>query len=79
MRSERTSLARLGLWSNRFLPTWTAVTAAALALIMTIPALRSALRLTSMNGIEWLGVIAIPTVAMAWIEIAKRLPRQKPG
>jgi len=74
MRSERTPLARLGLWSNRFLRTWTAVTAAALALIVTIPALRTALRLTSMNGIEWLVVITVPTVAMAWIEIAKRLP-----
>ncbi len=42
MRSEHTSLARLCLRSSRLLPAWTAVTAAALALIMTVPALRSA-------------------------------------
>jgi Ca2+-transporting ATPase len=78
MRSERTPLARLGLWSNRFLPAWTAVTAAALTLIMTIPALRTALRLTTLTGIQWLVVITVPALAMAWIEIAKRLPGPKP-
>jgi Ca2+-transporting ATPase len=78
MRSERTPLARLGLWSNRFLPAWTAVTAAALTLIMTIPALRTALRLTTLTGIQWLVVITVPALAMAWIEIAKLLPGPKP-
>lgn len=71
MRSQRTPLARLGLWSNRFLPAWTAVTAAALALFTAIPALRTALHLTTLTAGEWITVIAVPAAAVAWLEIRK--------
>ncbi len=72
MRSGRTPLTRLGLRSNRFLPGWSAVTAAALVLMMTLPPLRTALRLTTLNGLGWLIAVAIPLLAVTWIEFAKR-------
>ena len=73
MRSQRTPLARLGLWSNRFLPAWTAVTAAALAVMMAAPPLRAALHLTTLNPAEWVLVTAAPVAAVAWLEAAKWL------
>ncbi len=73
MRSWRTPLARLGLWSNRFLPAWTAVTAAALAVIMTVPAVRAALHLTTLTAADWVLVTAVPAAAVAWLEAAKWL------
>jgi magnesium-transporting ATPase (P-type) len=73
MRSWRTPLARLGLWSNRFLPAWTAVTAAALAVIMAVPAVRAALHLTTLTAADWVLVTAVPVAAVAWLEAAKWL------
>jgi Ca2+-transporting ATPase len=73
MRSQRTPLARLGLWSNRFLPAWTAVTAAALAVIMAVPPVRAALGLTTLSPAEWVLVTAAPVAAVAWLEAAKWL------
>ncbi|GAA2364253.1 HAD-IC family P-type ATPase [Saccharopolyspora halophila] len=77
MRSERTPLARLGLWSNGFLPLWTLVTAAALAIIMTVPALRAALHLTTLTGGQWLLAISVPIAAVVWIDLAKFRPARK--
>jgi P-type Ca2+ transporter type 2C len=71
MRSERTALSQVGWWSNRFLPAWTAVTAASIVLIMTVPAVRDTLRLTPLTGPQWLAVVAIPVIAVSWIELAK--------
>jgi P-type Ca2+ transporter type 2C len=73
MRSRRTPLARLGWWSNRFLPAWTAVTAAALAVIMAVPPVRGALRLTTLTAADWLLVTVVPVAAAAVLEAAKWL------
>jgi P-type Ca2+ transporter type 2C len=73
MRSQRTPLARLGLWSNRFLPAWTAVTAAALAAMTAIPAVRAALSLTTLTTADWVLVTIVPVAAVAWLEAAKWL------
>ncbi len=72
MRSERTPLTRFGLRSNRFLPGWSAITAAAVVTMMTVAPLRNALRLSTLTGIGWLIAVAIPLLAVAWIEFAKR-------
>jgi Ca2+-transporting ATPase len=79
MRSERTPLARLGWGSNRFLPAWTVVTAAALMLIMTVPDLRTVLRLTTLSVTEWSVVIVVPLVAVAWLEINKIISARRRG
>ncbi len=71
MRSERTPLARVGLWSNRFLPGWTVVTAASIALVMLVPAIRDTLRLTPIDTTQWLVVVLVPILAVSWIEIVK--------
>lgn len=78
MRSERTPLAKIGLLSNRFLPIWSAVTLAALVLIMVVPALRVALHLTTLTSTQWLIAIIAPIAAVTWIDIAKRKSRE-PG
>lgn len=72
LRSERTPLWRLGLWSNRFLPIWTAAAAAALATVTAVPAVRTALRLTTLSAAEWALVLGAPLAAVAWLEAAKR-------
>ncbi|MDN5916168.1 MAG: cation-transporting P-type ATPase [Pseudonocardia sp.] len=71
MRSERTPLAGIGLLSNRFLPAWTVVTAVSIAVIMFVPFLRDALRLTPISAAQWAVVVALPIVAVGWIEVAK--------
>jgi Ca2+-transporting ATPase len=73
MRSQHAPLARLGLWSNRFLPVWTAVTAATLAAIMAVPPLSAALRLTTLTAADWVLVTAVPVAAVSWLEAAKWL------
>jgi hypothetical protein len=73
MRSQRTPPARLGLWSNRFLPVWTAITAAALAVIVAARPVRAALGLTTLSPAEWVLVTAAPVAAVAWLEAAKWL------
>jgi Ca2+-transporting ATPase len=72
MRSERTPLSETGWWSNRFLPAWTVVTVASVAFVMSVPAVRDALRLTPLTWPQWLAAVAIPVIAVSWIELAKR-------
>ncbi|MEV1294139.1 cation-transporting P-type ATPase [Pseudonocardia sp. NPDC049635] len=71
MRTERTPLLSAGLLSNRFLPLWTVVTAASLAVIMTVAPLRDALRLVPLTGAQWLVAVLVPIVAVSWIEVRK--------
>jgi Ca2+-transporting ATPase len=62
MRSGR---LRAGLFSNRVLISWTAVTAAALALFVAVAVLRHALKLASLTPGQWLLAVGVPLVAMA--------------
>ena len=71
MRSERTPLSSAAVWSNRVLLTWTAITAAALAVMISVPAVRHALRLTTPTPTQGLIAIAIPIATVAWLEIIK--------
>ncbi|MBK0869112.1 MULTISPECIES: cation-transporting P-type ATPase [unclassified Saccharopolyspora] len=71
MRSERTPLVRSGLRSNGFLPLWTLGTAAWLALITVVPAVRDALNLTALTAGQWLAAVLVPILAVAWIDLAK--------
>ncbi|MBC3194713.1 cation-transporting P-type ATPase [Pseudonocardia sp. C8] len=73
MRTDRTPLLRAGLLANRFLPAWTAVTAVAVVVIMTVPVLREALRLVPLTAPQWVAAVLVPVVAVAWIEVRKLL------
>jgi Ca2+-transporting ATPase len=72
MRSARTPLSRLGWGSNRFLPVWTVVTAVALVGIMTVPALRAVVKVTSLSPGRWAVAVVVALVAVSWLEVAKR-------
>lgn len=69
MRSERTPALRLGLLTNRFLPSWTAVTVAALVVFTTVPVLRDALRLATLRPAWWAGAVVLPAISMAVLDL----------
>lgn len=71
MRTERTPVLRSGLFANRFLPWWTVVTAAAVWVATTVPALRDTLRLTPLTGPQWIAAVLVPVAAVAVLELRK--------
>lgn len=71
MRTERTPVLRSGLSANRFLPWWTVVTAAAVWVATTVPALRDTLRLTPLTGPQWIAAVLVPVAAVAVLELRK--------
>lgn len=75
MRSERVSLARLGLFSNRALLAAVAVTLVLQVLLVLLPATREVLDLQPLGPIHWLIVVGIGVAYLAVIEGDKALRR----
>ena len=69
MRSDRIPLHILGLRSNKLLPLWTMVTVISVVIIITIPALRDMLKLTTLAPLHWTLAIIVPLLALSGLEI----------
>ena len=79
MRSERVSLRRLGVFTNRALVGAVALTVALQVLLVSVAPLRELLGLRPMSAAHWLLVIAIALAYLAAVELDKVLQRRGRG
>ena len=75
MRSERQSLLRQGLFSNRPYLLWAAGALLLTVLGVTVPFLRASLHLTAIAPAAWAVAVAAGVIAPSWWEVVKRLRR----
>ena len=79
MRSERTSLRRLGLFTNRSLVVAVAVTVALQVLLVVTPALRDILSLEPLEPAHWALIVAIALTYLVAIEVEKWTTNRRPA
>jgi Ca2+-transporting ATPase len=75
MRSQRQTVFKLGLTSNPIMLIWASSAILFFILITNVPALEDVVKVTSLNGFEWLMVFGVPFVTIFWHEIKKTLSR----
>jgi P-type Ca2+ transporter type 2C len=75
MRSERVSLRRLGIFTNRALVGAVALTAALQVLLVAVPLSRDVLGLESLDAGQWLLVAGIALAYLGLVELDKALHR----
>ena len=73
LRSERESVFKLGLFSNRFILIWTAAIVAFVLFIMLIPGVRVALKIIPLSSKDWVLIISAALIGSFWIEARKQL------
>lgn len=73
LRSERESIFKLGLFSNRFILVWSAAIAGFILLIMLIPQMQTAFRIQPLTGSEWALTISAALIGSFWIEVRKQI------
>ncbi len=73
LRSERESVFKLGLFSNRFILIWAAAIVAFVLFIMLIPEVQQALKITSLSSKDWTLIISAALLGSFWIEVRKQL------
>jgi len=71
MRSERSPIWKLGLFSNRVMLVWAAAAIAFLVFVTNVPAVQGVIKVTALGGREWGMAFAVPFVAVFWQEIRK--------
>jgi P-type Ca2+ transporter type 2C len=76
VRSERVSLLRTGLWSNRSLAGAIALTFAAQMAILYVPVLARVLGTTPLSAVELLVCVALSSVVLFAVEVEKWLIRR---
>jgi Ca2+-transporting ATPase len=76
IRSERESLLRLGLWSNRPLVGAVALTVAAQMAILYVPSLARMFNTTPLTAWELVACMALSSVVLLAVEIEKLLIRR---
>ena len=74
-RSERTSLVRLGAFSNRALTAVTLGVAALLVAAVYIPALHAVFDTAALGVTEWIVALGIAVLSLVWSELYKGLLR----
>ena len=74
-RSERTSLIRLGVFSNRALLAVTLGVAAVLAAAVYIPALQGVFATAPVGVVEWLVAVGAAALSLVWSELYKGILR----
>ena len=79
MRSERTSLRRLGLLTNRPLVAAVAVTVTLQVLLVVVPFLRDLLGLEPLEPAQWALVVTIALAYLGAIELGKWMRTSAPG
>jgi magnesium-transporting ATPase (P-type) len=77
MRSQRQTVFKLGLTSNPIMLIWAGGAIIFLVLVTTVPALQTVIKVTSLNGWEWLMVFVVPFITVFWHEVKKALAGAK--
>ncbi len=72
-RSENAPLLKQGILSNKVMLLWALVVFVVLLAGTTLPALQSAIQITSLNAADWVLVIGVAFVATFWMELKKFL------
>lgn len=73
LRSERESIFKLGLFSNRFILGWSAAIVAFVLFITLVPGVQVALKTRPLTGGQWALVVGAALVGSFWIEARKQL------
>ena len=73
LRSEREPLSKLGVLSNKVMVAWALIVVAVLLLGVTVPFIAGALKITSLNLVDWVVVIVAAVLGTFWLEIKKVL------
>lgn len=73
LRSERESIFKLGLFSNRFILGWSAAIVGFILLIMLVPQMQTAFRIQPLTGKEWALAISAAFIGSFWIEARKQI------
>ena len=71
MRSERTPLLQLGLFTNRFMLAWLAAVLLTVVLVTNAPFLQQALKTTALAGMDWAVALVSAFVGAFWMEASK--------
>lgn len=77
MRSQRGTLFRIGILSNRVMLIWAAAAVVFLVVVTNVPSIQAALRVTSLSLQRWLWVIGVPFVTVFWLELRKLATSQR--
>ena len=72
-RSDKEPLTKLGFGSNKLMLLWALAIALALLAATNAPFLHAALKVTSLNLLNWVTVLAVSFVSIFWMEIKKVL------
>lgn len=73
MRSERGSIFKLGLFTNKAMIIWAAASLAALMIGVNLPLIQQALKTTALSINEWGVVIVLAISGAFWMEIKKQI------
>jgi len=73
MRSQRDTIWKIGIFTNRVMIFWGVVVIVFLLLATNIPWAQGALKLTYLSPQNWLWVIIIPFITVFWQEIRKAI------
>ena len=76
MRSEKEPLLKLGVLSNKVMVLWLLLAVATLLFATNIAGLQSALKITSLSGLDWAIAFAAAFAATFWMELFKILSRR---
>jgi len=71
LRSERVSLTRLGLLSNRVMTVWGAATVAFVLVAILVPSVHEPLRTVSLCGRAWALAVVAALAGTFWMEVRK--------
>ncbi|MBI3353304.1 MAG: cation-translocating P-type ATPase [Nitrospirae bacterium] len=71
MRSEKKSVFKMGLFSNRAIVIWAGASVAALAIGVNLPLIQQALKTTALSINEWGVVVVLSIAGSFWKEIRK--------
>jgi P-type Ca2+ transporter type 2C len=76
LRSEKEPLSKLGFLSNKVMVFWALIIVAVLLVGTNLPFIANALKLTSLNLIDWVVVVAAAVLGTFWLEIKKLLQKK---
>jgi Ca2+-transporting ATPase len=77
MRSERESLIRLGVLSNRLMLWWGAATIVVVIVMTSVPSVGALFRVARLDDREWAMAIIAAVVGTFWLEILKFFARRR--
>jgi Ca2+-transporting ATPase len=73
MRSAKSPLWKIGLFSNRIMLFWALLALIFILAVVYAPPLQGAVKTTALSGLNWLRVAGVPFVTIFWIETWKAL------